>query len=53
MAADLSGDQRYIVAVGEIPDVSDVSGWAAAWVREEARGWTKSVVDPALKANGV
>jgi len=42
MEADLGGDQRYINVVGEIPDVSDVADWEAAWEREEARDWTQS-----------
>jgi len=41
MAADLGGNQRYKTIVGEIPDVSDVAGWAAAWSREEEREWTQ------------
>jgi len=48
MAADLGGDRRYINVVGEIPDVSDVAGWAAAWEREEAREWTRSTRAHAL-----
>jgi len=41
MAADLGGSQRYTTIVGEIPDVSDVAGWAAAWTREEEHEWTQ------------
>jgi len=40
MEADLGGDQRYTTVVGEVSDVSDVAGWAAAWTREEERAWT-------------
>jgi len=32
----------YRSEVGEITALSDVPGWAAAWSREEARGWTKN-----------
>jgi len=41
MAADLGGNQRYTTMVGEIPHVSDVAGWAAAWTLEEEREWTQ------------
>jgi len=41
MAGELGGDHRYRIVIGEIPDVSDVAGWAAAWAREEERDWTK------------
>jgi len=48
VAAGLGGDQRYHKVVGEIPDVSDVAGWAAAWSREEAREWNRSTRAHAL-----
>jgi len=41
MADDLGADQRYTTVVGEVPDVSDVAGWAAAWTREEELKWTQ------------
>jgi len=41
LAADLGGDERYTTVIGEVPDVSDVAGWAAAWTREEEREWTQ------------
>jgi len=48
VAAGLGGDQRYPKVFGEIPDVSDVASWAAAWSREEAREWTRSTRAHAL-----
>jgi len=41
MATDRVGNQRYTTIFGEILDVSDVAGWAAAWTREEEREWTQ------------
>ncbi|GAB0497122.1 hypothetical protein MMPV_008445 [Pyropia vietnamensis] len=39
----MSGSYKsYRVEVGPIPDMTDVPGWAEAWGREVARGWTQT-----------
>ncbi|GAB0491154.1 hypothetical protein MMPV_002403 [Pyropia vietnamensis] len=42
-ATKMSGSYKsYRVEVGPIPDMTDVPGWAEAWGREVARGWTQT-----------